>query len=62
MPCFFQVLQSLSQPHIAAFNDVVERGLNMSLTSIPPLQFALPDDTRVVLRVLVSLSHEVDSH
>ena len=51
----FQVLQSLSQPHIDAFNDVVDNGLNSALASIPPLEYALPDDTRVTLHVLVSL-------
>ncbi|XP_043221726.1 DNA-directed RNA polymerase I subunit RPA2-like [Amphibalanus amphitrite] len=47
-----KVLRALSQPHIEAYNDVVERGLTMSLASIPPVQFALPDNTKVALRVL----------
>ena len=61
-PCLntiFQVLQSLPQPHIDAFNDVVDGGLTKALSSLPPLEYALPDGTKIALRVLVSQSRDV---
>ncbi|XP_037077258.1 DNA-directed RNA polymerase I subunit RPA2-like [Pollicipes pollicipes] len=44
-----KLLKSLSQSHIDAFNDVLQGGLNAAVIALPPLDFALPDGTRVGL-------------
>lgn len=47
-----KLLKSLTRPHIAAFNSILESGLNNALAAIPAVHFKLPNGTHFSIKTL----------